>query len=65
MNQFVTSDMGELPGVVAASLAKTIDRSNRTNFFSTKAETLARRISDSIDAELRKIGQFIGSELIG
>ncbi|RWN95446.1 MAG: hypothetical protein EOS05_11675 [Mesorhizobium sp.] len=65
VNQFVTSDMGELPGVVAASLAKTIDRSNRTNFFSTKAETLARRISDSIDAELRKIGQFIGSELIG
>lgn len=65
VNQFVTSDMGELPGLIASELAKTIDRSNRTNFFATKAETLAKNISDSIDRELRKIGQFIGTELIG
>ncbi|TPL42614.1 MULTISPECIES: hypothetical protein [unclassified Mesorhizobium] len=61
----MTSDMGKLPSIVAANLARTIERSNRTNFFATKAETLAKRISDGIDAELRKIGQFISSELIG
>ncbi|TGT64088.1 MULTISPECIES: hypothetical protein [unclassified Mesorhizobium] len=65
VNQFSTSDMGQLPGVVATNLARTIERSNRVNFFATKAETLAKRISDGIDAELRKIGQFISAELIG
>lgn len=65
VNQFAASDMGQLPAAVASSLAKTIERSNRVNFFATKAETLAKHISDGIDAELRKIGQFISSELIG
>lgn len=65
VNQFVTSDMGELPGAIAKALATTIDRSNRVNFFAGRAEALAKNISDSIDKELRKIGQFIGTELIG
>ncbi|MER8983967.1 hypothetical protein [Mesorhizobium sp. M0843] len=65
VNQFVTSDMGEVAAKIAESLAKTVEVSNRTNFFSTKAEKLAKSISDGIDAELRKIGQFIGAELMG
>ncbi|TPJ51673.1 MULTISPECIES: hypothetical protein [unclassified Mesorhizobium] len=65
VNQFSTSDMGQIPSFIANELARTIERSNRANFFSTKAETLAKRISDGIDQELRKIGQFIGTELIG
>lgn len=65
VNQFVTSDMGEVAAHLARELAKTIERSNREQFFGGRAETLAKEISNGIDRELRKVGQFIATELIG
>lgn len=65
VNQFSTSDFGELPGAVAAALKNTINVTNRSYFFKIEAGRLAQRIADQIDKELLKTGQFMARSLIG
>ena len=65
VNKYHTSDFGELPQVVAESLRNTVQEHNQDYFFRVKALDLAKHISDNIDKELLKVGQFMTTHLMG
>ncbi|MBN7759780.1 hypothetical protein JYP52_01410 [Nitratireductor aquibiodomus] len=61
----IRSNQTTLAEALADELEKTIRQSSHGRFFKVRAVLLAQQISHGIDVELRKVGAFIGSQMIG
>lgn len=65
VNQHRMNNTDELPRYVADQLERTIREVNSSRFFRIAAPDLAMSIAKQIEKELKKVGQFITTQLIG
>ncbi|WP_353645765.1 hypothetical protein [Mesorhizobium sp. WSM2239] len=61
----VGQDVGYAAETIARELAKSIRAANERAFFRVEAAVLAAEVAKGVDRELRKVGQFIATHLIG